>query len=92
MRRARKEAGIQQHALARLIGTKQGIISRIESGKILASIYVPAIAVALEMPLPHTEIRDATDKTWIELGRAVRERSPSLFKRLLSFIEEDKEE
>jgi transcriptional regulator with XRE-family HTH domain len=87
MREARKAAGIPQHELGRMLGVKQGMVSQIESGKIGASIYVPAICLALKIPLPQTVVLDAEDARWIALGRAVRDRSLRRFRRLLEHLE-----
>jgi DNA-binding XRE family transcriptional regulator len=89
MRQQRRAAGIPQHELARMLGAKQATVSQIESGQVLASRYVPAIAVALNMPPPQAEVRDDKSARWIQAGDALRAKSEARFDRWLAFLESE---
>lgn len=87
MRAARKEQKVRQHELATLVGVKQATISQIESGVIGASVYVPAISLALGISIPHVEVIDSAEEQWIALGRLLRKLGDRRFAKILAMLE-----
>jgi transcriptional regulator with XRE-family HTH domain len=86
MRAARLAQKIKQHEIARMLSVKQGTVSQIESGKIRASIYVPAIALILGLDLPQFEVLDSEDAEWIKMGRELRKQSLAMFRRAKAIV------
>jgi transcriptional regulator with XRE-family HTH domain len=83
---ARKNANLSQEEVARKLGISQGAYSRIESGATASSNLVVQISsiVGVAGPTLHT---DEMEQQWLELGQAMRAKSPRLFRRALALVE-----
>lgn len=88
MIRARK-ARLTQGELGDAVGCSQNTISDLESGKQAASKFVPAICVALGIPLPMFFAKDEYDERWLEAGRFLRSRNMRRFLQYLAIFEEE---
>jgi DNA-binding XRE family transcriptional regulator len=84
-----RDARMTQTELGQAIGTTQTTISEIEKGKVSGSKYVPAICVALGIPLPIMFAKDEFDERWLEVGRYLRARSMKRFLHYLAIMEEE---
>jgi transcriptional regulator with XRE-family HTH domain len=89
MKTARKALRLTQGDLGELVGTSQPTISDIELGHIGGSGFVPAICMALQIPLPVIFVEDDFDQRWVEAGRVLRERSMTRFRNYLAIFEEE---
>ena len=79
MKRARETLGWSQGELGELVGTSQFTISEVENWKQKQSKYVPAICLAVGIPLPYLLIEDEFDERWIEVGRVMRRKKMNAF-------------
>jgi len=91
MQRARKARKMTQAQLADAVGTVQPNISDIEKMNVAASQFVPAICMALEIPMPTILVADEYDQRWVEAGRVLRARSLRRFLHYLAIFEEEAE-
>jgi DNA-binding XRE family transcriptional regulator len=87
MKSRRRLLKISQADLAKKIQVHQTTISDIESGRVQQSIYVPAIALALDMQSPHIVVEDELDARWIQIGRFHRQRNSQLYTFVLDMLE-----
>lgn len=78
--------GITQAALAELLDVSQTVISDIETGAQAQSRIIPAIAAALEIPLPYIEVQSEWDLQWHEAGAILREMDQELFLSQLNTV------
>ena len=78
MKRARKEREWSQTELGEIVGLKQVAISHIENGRIGRSSAVPAISVALDIPLPTPRLGEH-EEMWLKFGRHLKKTNPKLF-------------
>lgn len=85
MVRARKAHGLSQDALAGKLRASQALISKIESGEVSSSSLVLPICRLLSIPLPEHFV-DEFERSWVQLGRALRHRSPNQAKATLELI------
>ena len=86
MVRARKEHGLSQDGLAKLVGSSQPLISKIESGLVGSSELVRPICDALSIPEPNN-FANEDDRAWVQLGRLLRARNPEQYRRATSLVE-----
>lgn len=89
MVRARRERGLSQEALGRIVGTSQNVISLIEKGPpdgLGSSSFVQRICHALDIPLPQLHLDD-DDKAWASLGRKLRATNLERFRAALRLVE-----
>jgi transcriptional regulator with XRE-family HTH domain len=85
--KSRKNANLSQEEMARKLGVSQGSYSKIESGKTVSSNLVLQICSLVNVP-PLTLYTDEIERQWMEIGQAMRKRSPKLFKKALALVEQ----
>jgi hypothetical protein len=74
-----------------LLRGSQGVISRIESGKIQSSRLVVPICRILDIQLPSHYVDDQ-EREWVEMWRRYREKAPARAAAALAFLKAQLEE
>lgn len=88
VRRARKDAKLNQQDLATAIGVEQAMISYIETGQLGSSKAVMPLVRELKIPPPTQFFADEEEQRWVEAGRVLRRVNEAGFRGLLVAAEQ----